>query len=46
MKSKFVAAGTAMILLFAAVTLVAHHSNAAQFDATKRVTIKGEVTKV
>jgi hypothetical protein len=46
MKSEFVAAGTAMILLFAAVTLVAHHSNAAQFDATKRVTIKGEVTKV
>src|SRR5262245_55953362 len=32
--------------LLGAVTLVAHHSNAAQFDATKRVTMKGEVTKV
>src|SRR5262245_31561857 len=32
--------------LLAGVTLVAHHSNAAQFDATKRVTLKGEVTKV
>ena len=41
-----VAAGTVATLLLAAVTLVAHHSNAAQFDATKRLTIKGEVTKV
>ena len=46
MKSRFVAAGTVLILLFAAATLVAHHSNAAQFDSTKRVTLKGEVTKV
>jgi hypothetical protein len=46
MKSRFVAAGTVVILLFAAATLVAHHSNAAQFDSTKRVTLKGEVTKV
>lgn len=45
MKSRFVAAGTLAILLLA-VTMVAHHSNAAQFDSTKRVTLKGEVTKV
>jgi hydrogenase maturation factor len=25
---------------------MAHHSNAAQFDSTKRQTIKGEITKV
>lgn len=46
MRSRFVAAGTVVILLFAAATLVAHHSNAAQFDSTKRVILKGEVTKV
>ena len=46
MRSRFVAAGTVLMLLFAAATLVAHHSNAAQFDSTKRVTLKGEVTKV
>lgn len=32
--------------LLAGVTLVAHHSNAAQFDSTKRVTLKGAVTKI
>jgi hydrogenase maturation factor len=47
MKFRFtVVAGTVMSLLFAAVTLVAHHSNAAQFDSTKRQTITGEITKV
>ena len=35
-----------VVFLFAAVTLAAHHSNAAQFDSTKRQTLKGEVTKV
>ena len=44
-KVRFVA-GTVLSLLFAAATLVAHHSNAAQFDSTKRVTLKGEVTKI
>lgn len=40
-------AGLAVIFLFAAGTVtLAHHSNAAQFDSTKRITIKGEVTKV
>jgi Family of unknown function (DUF6152) len=40
-----VAAGIIVILLFAVGTF-AHHSNAAQFDSTKRITIKGEVAKV
>ena len=47
MKSKFHIIVTAfLIVLFAAVTVTAHHSNAAQFDSTKRITLKGEVTKV
>lgn len=41
-----VVAGIALVLLLAAGTLVAHHSNAAQFDSNKRVTITGEVAKV
>jgi hypothetical protein len=47
MKSNFtiIAAGIAAVLL-AVVTMTAHHSNAAQFDSTKRITLKGEVTKV
>ena len=45
MKSRFVAAGAIAVLLFTA-TMVAHHSNAAQFDSTKRITLKGEVSKV
>lgn len=47
MRSNFrIVAAIAATLLFATVTLVAHHSNAAQFDAAKRVTLKGEVTKI
>jgi hypothetical protein len=47
MKSSFrLVAGVILTILFATVTLVAHHSNAAQFDAAKRVTLKGEVTKI
>ena len=34
------------IALAAALQLFAHHSFAAEFDATKRVTLKGTVTKV
>jgi hypothetical protein len=34
------------IALAAAVQLLAHHSFAAEFDANKRVTLKGTVTKV
>jgi len=47
MKSNIrICAAVAALLLLAAITLVAHHSNAAQFDATKRVTLKGEVSKI
>jgi hypothetical protein len=40
-----------VLLLLAALTLAvapvwAHHSNAAQFDAAKRVTLKGEIAKI
>lgn len=34
------------LLAAAAVQLLAHHSFAAEFDANKRVTLKGTVTKV
>jgi hypothetical protein len=33
-------------LLLAMAPLLAHHSNAAQFDAAKRTTLKGEITKI
>jgi len=33
-------------LLLAVAPIWAHHSNAAQFDASKRTTLKGEVTKI
>ena len=33
-------------LLLAVAPMWAHHSNAAQFDAAKRTTLKGEVTKI
>jgi hypothetical protein len=33
-------------LLLAAAPLFSHHSNAAQFDATKRTTLKGDITKI
>ena len=33
-------------LLMAVAPLLAHHSNAAQFDAAKRTTLKGEITKI
>jgi hypothetical protein len=32
--------------LLAVAPIWGHHSNAAQFDATKRTTLKGEITKV
>lgn len=32
--------------MLAVAPIWAHHSNAAQFDATKRTTLKGEITKI
>ena len=47
MNSNFrIVAAIVATFLFATVTLVAHHSNAAQFDAQKRVTLKGEITRI
>jgi len=43
MKSLIVVSG---IMLAAAAQLFAHHSFAAEFDASKRVTLKGTVTRV
>jgi cyclase len=45
MKTKFVLGVTAIVVMGAA-RLGAHHSFAAEFDASKRVTLKGIVTKV
>jgi len=36
----------AVALVLAVAPIWAHHSNAAQFDAAKRTTLKGEITKV
>lgn len=41
-----IAAVTAGLLLTATGSLLAHHSFAAEFDGSKRVTLKGTVTKV
>ena len=45
MRTKFVVSTTALVLMGAA-RLLAHHSFSAEFDASKRVTLKGIVTKV
>lgn len=45
MRMKSLVAISCMVLA-AAVQLLAHHSFAAEFDASKRVTLKGTVTKV
>src|SRR5437868_6850007 len=44
MKSRIVMALCLLVVTAAAV--FAHHSNAAQFDAAKRTTMKGEITKI
>ena len=36
----------AVALVLAVAPLWAHHSNAAQYDSTKRTTLRGELTKV
>lgn len=45
MKTKSLIAVSALVLA-ATVRLLAHHSFAAEFDASKRVTLKGTVTRV
>ena len=46
MKTRLVAFFAALALLAAAAPVSAHHSFAAEFDATKPVNLKGVVTKV
>jgi hypothetical protein len=46
MRFRLSVVAVAAAFLFAAIAIVAHHSNAAQFDSTKRLTLKGAVTKV
>jgi hypothetical protein len=45
MKSKFLAAG-AVLALAAALPVLAHHSFAAEFDASKAVRLTGTLTKI
>jgi hypothetical protein len=46
MKAKFAVATAFLGLVSAAAPLAAHHSFAAEYDATKKITITGTVTKV
>ena len=46
MKAKFAVAAAGMCLVCSAVPLLAHHSFAAEYDSTKKITITGAVTKV
>lgn len=46
MRIQFGVAAAGVVLLLAAVPVVAHHSFAAEFDATKPVKVQGVVTKV
>jgi DNA/RNA endonuclease YhcR with UshA esterase domain len=46
MKRTILAAVTVAGVWLAAAPIVAHHSNAAMYDAEKRTVIKGEVTRI
>ena len=46
MKVKIAAFSVAAALLLATSSLIAHHSFAAEFDASKPLTLKGVVTKI
>ncbi len=46
MKARFAFAGIGFCLVCSAVPMLAHHSFAAEYDATKKITITGTVTKV
>ncbi|HLQ76662.1 MAG TPA: DUF6152 family protein [Terriglobia bacterium] len=46
MKTRLIATVAVTTLLWGAIPAMAHHSFAAEFDGTKRVTLTGVVTKV
>ena len=46
MRAHFAAAAAGICLVCSAVPLLAHHSFEAEYDATKKITISGTVTKV
>jgi hypothetical protein len=46
MRAKFTLATAGICLVCSAVPLSAHHSFAAEYDATKKISISGTVTKV
>ena len=46
MKTRLIAAAALTTMLLGTIPALAHHSFAAEFDATKRVTLTGVVTKV
>ena len=46
MKAKFAVATAVLGLVASAAPLLAHHSFAAEYDATKKISITGTVTKV
>ena len=46
MRRNFLAAMAVAGVWLAAAPILAHHSNAAMYDADKRIVIKGEVTRV
>ena|SRR5688572_15221667 len=46
LKSLMVAVAMCAVLAVLAPAMLAHHSNAAQYDATKRITISGAITKI
>jgi len=46
MKSKLAVLAASAVMLWAAVPMIAHHSFAAEFDATKPLKLTGTVTKI
>lgn len=46
MRTGIIVAGAAVALLAGATSVLAHHSFAAEFDATKPITLEGVITKI